>query len=332
MKNSKPDKKIGNMPSGLLSFLIRDIPIHGDLILAPMDGYSDLPFRSLCRELGSAMSYTEFINALDILNGHPYLPEKLAFRPEERPVVYQIYDNDPNRLLAAALRLQERQPDIIDINLGCSVRTISGRGAGAGLLRDPEKIAVIFQALTHALQIPVTAKIRLGWDEASRNYRQVARLLEDNGAAAIAVHGRTRAQGLCGQADWDAIAEIRLAVSIPVIANGDVLTVADIERIKVHTGCPAVMIGRGAIGNPWIFSRLDRDQVPPEAVRRIIRSHLERMCDFYGPEHGLVWFRKHTTRYLRPYALSAEMRQQLVTTEKVDEFLSLIDLVFQTTP
>jgi nifR3 family TIM-barrel protein len=294
-----------------------------------MDGYSDLPFRAICRELGSALSYTEFINAIDILNGHPYLHQKLAFRPEERPVAYQIFDNDPSRLVTAALRLQERHPDIIDVNLGCSARTVSGRGAGAGLLREPEKITAIFQALTHALQTPVTAKIRLGWDEASRNYRQVARLLEDNGAAAIAVHGRTRSQGLRGQADWDAIAEIRQAVSIPVIANGDVLTVADIERIKAYTGCPAVMIGRGAIGNPWIFSRLDRNQVPPDAVRRVIRSHLEWMLEFYGPQYGLIWFRKHITRYLRPYALTAALRQQLVTTEKVDEFLTLIDRVLK---
>jgi nifR3 family TIM-barrel protein len=223
--------------------------------------------------------------------------------------------------------LQERQPDILDVNLGCSARTVSGRGAGAGLLREPDKIAVIFQSLTHALKIPVTAKIRLGWDENSRNYRQIARLLEENGAAAIAVHGRTRAQGLGGQADWDAIAEIRLAASIPVIANGDVLTVADIERIKTHTGCPAVMIGRGAIGNPWIFSRLDRPQVPPEDVKRVIHTHLERVCAFYGEKYGLILFRKHIIRYLRSYSHAAAMRHHLVTTEHVDEFLSWIDRV-----
>jgi tRNA-dihydrouridine synthase B len=163
----------------------------------------------------------------------------------------------------------------------------------------------------------VTAKIRLGWNEASRNYHQVARLLEDNGAAAIAVHGRTRAQGLRGLADWDAIAEIRQAVSIPVIANGDVMNVSDIERIKAHTGCPAVMIGRGAIGNPWIFSRLDREQVPLEEVRRVIRTHLERMIEFYGPRYGLIWFRKHIIRYIRSYKFSASIRQQLISTERL---------------
>jgi len=290
-----------------------------------MDGYSDQPFRTICRELGSAMSYTEFINTIDVLNGHPYLHEKLAFQPAERPVVYQVFDNDPGRLLEASLRLQERQPDIIDVNLGCSARTVSGRGAGAGLLKEPAKIVAIFQALSHALRTPVTAKIRLGWDETSRNYRQVARLLEENGAAAIAAHGRTRAQGLRGKADWDAIAEIRQAVSIPVIANGDVVTVADIERIKAHTGCPAVMIGRGAVGNPWIFSRLDRKQVSQDEVLRVIRTHLERMIDFYGVPHGLIWFRKHILRYLRPYSMSASIRQQLLKTEDVGEFLGLVD-------
>jgi tRNA-dihydrouridine synthase B len=314
-----------NTPTSPPSFHIRDVPIYGDLILAPMDGYSDQPFRSLCRRLGSAISYTEFINAIDILNGHPFLNKKLAFRPEERPLAYQIFDNDPDRLLAAAQRLQAQRPDFFDVNLGCSARTVSGRGAGAGLLREPEKIAAIFQTLTRALSTPVTAKIRLGWDESSRNYRQVAHLLEANGAAAIAVHGRTRTQRLRGQADWDAIAEIRQAVSIPVIANGDVITVADIDRIKTHTGCPAVMIGRGAIGNPWIFSRLDRDQVPPETVHQMIRAHLEAMLEFYGPKLGLIRFRKHLIHYLRPYPLSADLRHQLVTTENVDEFLSLID-------
>jgi tRNA-dihydrouridine synthase B len=310
-------------------FSVGPIPIYGDLILAPMDGYSDLPFRSLCRELGSAMGYSEFISAIDIINGHPYLYQKLAFRPDERPMVYQIFDNDPQRLLTAALRLQEGQPDIIDVNLGCSARGVSGRGAGAGLLREPEKITQIFQSLTHALHIPVTAKIRLGWDETSRNYHQVARLLEDNGAAAIAVHGRTRAQGLRGMADWDAIAEIRQAVSIPVIANGDVVNVSDIERIKAHTGCPAVMIGRGAIGNPWIFSRLDREQVPPDEVRRGIRTHLDRMLEFYGPRLGLIRFRKHIIRYIRSYKFSASVRQRLITTENKDDFLTLIDHFLQ---
>jgi tRNA-dihydrouridine synthase B len=308
-----------------------------DLILSPMDGYSDLPFRSICRELGSAMSYTEFINALDILNGHPYIAEKLAYLPAERPVVYQLFDNEPNRLLEAALRLmplrpadypgaQIGQPDIIDINLGCSAKNVSSRGAGAGLLKTPAKIAEIFRKLTHALPVPVTAKMRLGWDETSRNYLEVAKILEENGAAAIAVHGRTKQQSYHGQADWDAISAVRQAVSIPVYANGDVRSVADIERLKAHTGCPAMLIGRGAIGNPWIFARLDRENVPPKQVRATLLTHLERMLTFHG-QRGLVLFRKHAERYLRPYQPSSELRQRLLTTQSPDEFRQLVDAV-----
>jgi tRNA-dihydrouridine synthase B len=243
------------------TFWVREIPVYGDLILSPMDGYSDLPFRALARALGSAMSYTEFLNAIDITGRHPHLERKLKYLECERPVVYQIFDDDPDRLVQAALKLRPRNPDIIDINMGCSAKTVSGRGAGAGLLRTPEKIARIFSRLTKELDIPITGKIRLGWDDASRNYIDIAHIIEDNGGSLLAVHGRTKAQGYTGSADWDAIAEVRRAVSIPVIANGDVKTIADIERIKAHTGCTAVMIARAAISNPWIFSRLDRENV-----------------------------------------------------------------------
>lgn len=306
-------------------FSIKDIPVYGDLILSPMDGYSDLPFRTVCRELGSAMSYTEFINALDILQGHPFVHQKLAFQSSEQPVVFQIFDNDPKRLLEVALRLCELGPAVIDINLGCSAKTVSGRGAGAGLLRTPLKIARIFRTLSKALDVPVTAKMRLGWDEGWRNYLLVARIIEENGGSLIAVHGRTRQQAYKGQADWDAIAEIRQAVGVPVIANGDVRTVADIERIKSHTGCPAVMIGRAAVGNPWIFSRLDRGQVPLDDVRRVLQRHLELSLGFYGSQRGLVVFRKHARRYLAPYDLPKELEQRLMTSVDVNEFLGLVE-------
>ncbi len=307
------------------SFFVGSVPVFGDLILSPMDGFSDLPFRSFCRELGSAMSYTEFINAQDILNGHPHIEQKFAFLVQERPVVFQIYDDDPQRLLEVALRLQERGPDIIDINMGCSAKTVSGRGAGAGLLRTPLKVAQIFQKLSRALQVPVTAKIRLGWDQDVRNYLVIARIVEENGGALVAVHGRTKAQGYGGNADWEAIGEIKAALSIPVIGNGDVRTVADIERMKAQTGCEAVMIGRAAIGNPWIFSHLDRSQVPPWQVKAGMLRHLERMLSFYDGDYGLVLFRKHASRYLSPIPLSREQRQRLLTCERPDEFLELLE-------
>ncbi len=307
------------------AFWVKDIPVFGDVILSPMDGYSDMPFRSLARRLGSAMSYTEFINAIDVLNGHPFLEQKLRFLESERPVVFQVFDDDPDRLVKAVLKLVPRHPDIIDINMGCSARTVSARGAGAGLLRTPEKIAQIFSRLSRALEIPVTGKIRLGWDDASRNYLQIARIIEDNGGQLLAVHGRTKLQGYTGEADWDAIAEVRQAVSIPVIANGDVKTVADIERVKSHTHCHGVMIARAAIGNPWIFSRLDRENVPPDLLRETMLEHLESMRSFYGAEHGLVFFRKHVSRYLTPYRLGRELRQAIMTSVTQEEFVQLLD-------
>ncbi|MBN2149494.1 MAG: tRNA-dihydrouridine synthase [Anaerolineales bacterium] len=309
-------------------FHVGDIPIYGDVILAPMDGYSDMPFRSLCRELGSAMSYTEFINAIDIVHRHPHVHERLDYLPQERPVVFQVFDNQPERLVEAALRLQARGPDIIDVNLGCSARCVSERGAGAGLLRAPAKIAEIFTRLTEALDVPVTAKMRLGWDEGTRNYLEVAHIVEDNGGVMIAVHGRTRAQGYGGEADWDAIAEIRQAVSIPVVGNGDVRCAVDIERMKAHTGCQAVMIGRAAVGNPWIFSHKERDQIPPEEVHRTMLAHLERSTAYYGRGRGLVLFRKYAARYLKPYGLPDETRRRLMTAETSDAFLVLLQGVW----
>jgi nifR3 family TIM-barrel protein len=306
----------------------KGIQVEGDLILSPMDGYSDLPFRSLCRELGSAVSYTEFINTIDVMGGLNFVEEKLVFWSTERPVGFQLFDHDPHRLLEAALRVQEYAPDFIDINLGCSDKSVSGRGAGAGLLRTPHLIAQIFQALSAALEVPVTGKMRIGWDEQSRNYLEVAHIIEDNGGALIAVHGRTRQQAYGGMADWDAIAEVCQSVRVPVIGNGDVRTVEDIQRLKEYTGCQAVMIGRAAVGNPWIFQRLDRQEVPPAQVHQTMLLHLERMLSFHGQERGLLLFRKHTNRYLSPYTLTDELRKRLLTAESVEGYRADLEKVF----
>ena len=311
--------------SFVASFTVGTIPVFGKSILSPMDGFSDLPFRSLARRLGSAMSYTEFVNAMDVINGTPRLEERLTFLEEERPVVFQIFDDDPGRLLQAALILRERNPDIIDVNMGCSAKCVSGRGAGAGLLREPQKIAMIFRTLSAELDIPVTGKIRLGWDAGNLNFLAVARIVEENGGKLLAVHGRTKQQAYRGEVDWDAIAEIKSELSIPVIGNGDVRTVADIERMLTYTGCDAVMIARAAIGNPRIFAGLDREEVSLEQGRETMLTHLESMLSFYGSARGLILFRKHAARYISPFGLSGEQRERLLTCEVAGDFVGLLD-------
>ncbi len=308
------------------NFFVREVPIYGDVILAPMDGFSDLPFRLICRELGSAMSYTEFTNADGILQKK--LPESVAQRlrydPSENPMTFQIYHQDPDRLVDAAKRTLELEPDIVDLNMGCYVKDISERGAGSGMLRFPERIAHYFSRASKELPIPVTGKIRLGWDDASRNYLTIAKILEDNGASLIAVHARTRAQAYHGSADWDAIAEVKQTVKIPVLGNGDVKTVADIARMKQHTGVDGVMIGRGAIGNPWIFSRRDREEVSLDERIVLLRRHLALNLDFYGPRGGLILFRKHAVKYINGLYGAAQLRVPLLTAESVQEFDDLL--------
>jgi len=307
------------------SFHIAALPVYGDLMLAPMDGYSDLPFRRICRALGSALSYTEFISVINLLGGHPRIQQKYAFSTEERPVVFQLLDDDPQRLLKAALLLEKSQPDVIDVNMGCPARGIAGRGAGAGLLRTPLKIARIIRSLRCNLSVPVTAKIRLGWDENDRRSAlRAARIVEAEGGALVAVHGRTKRQGYSGSVDLDAIAEIRQALRIPVIANGDVKTVADIQQMQAYTGCAGVMIGRGALGNPWIFSRRERQDVAPAEVLEVLLRHLAYMLESYGTPTGLIVFRKHADRYLKPYDLPRQTRLRLLTTQDAGEFVDVL--------
>ena len=240
----------------------------------------------------------------------------------ERPIAFQILDNDPQRILEAALLLERFSPDVIDVNLGCSSRHVSQRGSGSGMLREPQKIAATFALLTRHLSIPVSAKIRLGWDDSSRNYLEVAHIIQENGGSLLAVHGRTRHQAYSGAADWDAIAEVCSSVSIPVIANGDVRSAADITRLKDHTGCAAVMIGRAAVGNPWIFSRRDRPEIPPDEVCATIKTHLDAVLAFYGSPHGLVLFRKFARGYLSPYHPDPAFSHRLLTETDPCQFMT----------
>ncbi len=307
------------------NFYVRDIPIYGDLILSPMSGYSDRPFRQICHEVGSAMSYTEFVAANAVPMRISSQMKRLEYGPDESPVVMQLFDNDVERLVEAAVVCESLGADIVDINMGCSVKTVAGRGAGAGLLQSPQKIAAIFASLSRRLSIPVTGKIRIGWDHDSLNYLEIARILEDNGAALIAVHGRTKAQLYDGEANWEAIAEIKQAVHIPVVGNGDIKCVADIERRLAQSGVDAVMIGRAAIGNPWIFQRKDWWEVTPAQKRGLIHRHFELMLDFYGEERGLLNFRKHVVKYIRGAAGASPIRAQIVVAETPDAFAALVD-------
>ena len=314
-------------PAPRPSFTIGDVPVYGDLVLAPMAGVSDQPFRALCRRYGSALSYTEFVSSETIASQSRLdrrTQRMLSYLPEERPVVFQLFGADERAIVETARRLVDLGPDIIDLNMGCPERGIVRRGAGAGLLRDVPKIARLFRSLTTVLDVPVTGKIRLGWDDASLNYLEVARALADNGAALIAVHGRTRAQDYSVPAAWEPIAFVKQAVPIPVIGNGDVRSIADAERMRSLTGCDAVLIGRGARGNPCIFARRARAQVPLAEVVAVIIQHLQAMLAFYGEPLGLILFRKHLVWYFAGYEGNRTLRDALVRCNDVARFYDLL--------
>ena len=312
------------------TFWVHNLPIYGDTVLAPMDGYSDWPFRSLCRALGSAMSYTEFVKVEKILSRSKEPAKRLYFEEAERPVTFQIYGDDPDLILEAALHVQKLNPDIIDINMGCPAKSIADRGAGVGMMPTPLKIARTFRKLTAALKVPITGKIRLGWDR-NKNYKLIARIVEENGGSLIAIHGRTKEQRYSGSANWDAVAEVKSLVRIPVIGSGDAKTVADVQRMKRYTGCDAVMIGRAAIANPWIFSGLDREQVPPEQVQKTVREHLAKSMQFYGEEDGQRLFRKYAVQYLLLRTLDRDSRKEILKQRPSGEFLEMLNQIYAVT-
>ena len=306
------------------SFFIGSIPIFGKVLLAPMDGLSDSPLRQISRKFGSAVSISEFVNAFNFVNGHPHRENQIPFDPIERPFAYQIFDNDITRITTTAQYLMKYQPDFIDINMGCSNRAVSSRGAGAGLMREPQKVAALISTLVQELAVPVTAKIRLGWDENELNYLEIAKILEDNGCACITLHARTRVQQYSGQADWDAIARLVQQASIPVIGNGDVLHYDQIDKMISYTQCKAVMIGRGSIGNPWIFNQQDREQIPLSDRLWVMVDHLTRMAAYYGTERSPVLFRKFIKHYLKDTDLSASFYQNAYRIETSDELAQFL--------
>ena len=245
-----------------------------------------------------SISITEFINTTDVIQNFSYISKRIAFLESERPVGFQIYGNSTDEIIRAYDILEAYSPDLIDLNLGCSERHVAARGAGSGLLRDPKKIGEIISALVKRSRFPITAKIRLGWEKSSQNYLEVAKTIEANGASMIAVHGRTRDQRWRDPANWDPIAEIKKSVSIPVIGNGDVRDLEDINKMFLETNCDGIMIGRAAIGNPWIFSQIKKEDLSRSKILDLVYKHWQSVESFYGRERALVLFRKHLKAYL----------------------------------
>ena len=310
-------------------FYIGDIPIHGRLILAPMDGLSDMVFRRITRQLGSAYSVSEFINTLDFMYSKVYQRKRLFFHEDERPFVAQILDNDPVRMAENAAYIQERfKPDMIDVNLGCPARTVSGRGAGCALMKSPELVKQIFEQVCKVVTIPVTAKIRLGWDDNSMNYMEIASIVVERGAKAVAMHARTKKMAFGKTVRWEHIATLKKAMPVPVIGNGEVRSVADAKRMFEETGCDAVMIGRAAKANPWIFSWRDREQVAVEEVFYLARYQLRQMLEV-NPENAIMPFRKYLKAYLEPYNLPRDEMKTLLTAREPERLFALIDAVHE---
>lgn len=299
---------------------IGSLRLDRPLVLAPMEDVSDQPFRLICRRLGADAVYTEFISSEGLIRDARICLEKLRIDPRERPVGIQIYGADPDVMVQAAKIAERAGPELIDINIGCPVKNVAcSHGAGAGLLREPEKMARIVGGIVDAVDLPVTVKTRLGWDHDSIAIVENARLFERLGAKAISIHGRTRAQQRKGQADWDWIRRAKDAVSIPVFGNGDVVDPVDAIRRFEEFGVDGIMIGRGAIANPWIFGQAkavrDTGRIPEiEPAERfgVALEHLALSIECKGLPRGVIEFRKHWKGYLRELPNASGARTDLM--------------------
>ncbi len=295
-----------------------------------MDGISDAAFRLLTRRLGSAYSVSEFINTLDYANQKNYQKKRLLARQEERPFAAQLLDNDAVRMAECAARIEEEfHPDIIDINMGCAAKSVAGRGAGVGMMRDPQLVRDAVAAVSRAVKVPVTVKMRLGWDSASLNFLEIASLAAENGAKALALHGRTGKISFHKPAQWQPIAELKRAFEkLPVIGNGDVCTPADARRMLEQTGCDAVMIGRAAKANPWIFSWRSREEVP---IQEVAETAIWQLGDMLAsdPENAVLPFRKYLKAYLEPSHLPRETMRTLLTCPDPTRLLALMNEIFR---
>lgn len=313
---------------------IGNVALPNRLILAPMAGVTDLAFRQICREHGVGLTVTEMVSAKALDFGDKKTPRLMQLGAEEHPAAVQIFGSDPDCMARGAVRVcEESGCDIIDINMGCPAPKIVNNGDGSALMKSPELAAQIVTAVKQAVDVPVTVKFRLGWDTSSVNCVPFAQMMEQAGADMIAVHGRTRSQQYEGHADWDQIAAVKRAVSIPVAANGDVFAPEDVPRILQHTGADFVMIGRGSLGDPWIFERTNAlletgvlPPLPPFAVRidTAVRQ-IELAARDKGERVALLEARKHVNWYLKGVPRVRDFKKRISALECLSELYALTE-------
>lgn len=311
---------------------IGNVKLDNPLVLAPMAGVTDLLFRVLCKEQGAGLICMEMISAKAILYKSKNTESLMETHPSEHPVSLQLFGSDPDIISEIAKQIEDRPFDILDINMGCPVPKVVNNGEGSALMKNPALIKEIVSKTVKAIKKPVTVKIRRGFDEDHVNAVEIAKIIEDCGAAAVAVHGRTREQYYAGKADWEIIRKVKEAVSIPVIGNGDVDAPGKATQIMEETGCDGVMIARGAQGNPWIFSRtlhyLETGEVPPkpskeEVVETILR-HARMQLDYKGDYTGIREMRKHIAWYTGGFPYSAKLRASINEIETYEELENLL--------
>ncbi|AGB40158.1 putative TIM-barrel protein, nifR3 family [Halobacteroides halobius DSM 5150] len=313
---------------------IADIVIEPPVILAPMAGVTDLPYRQVVSEVGGCgLVCTEMVSAKGLVHGNERTEKLLEISNNQQPVSLQLFGNDPQTLAQAAKRVVEiSNPEIIDLNVGCPTPKIVKNGYGSALMKEPYLLGEIVKAMDKAVEIPVTIKIRTGWDGERINACQIAKIAQENGAAAIGVHGRTREQFYQGQADWEIIKEVKETVSIPVIGNGDIFKPEDAIEMIDQTGCDAVMIARGAQGNPWIFARtahylkIGELLPPPSPQEKIDKTiyHLEKLVDYKGEYVGIREMRKHASWYLKGLRNCTAIKDKINQTQSKEEMKELL--------